>query len=485
LLGAARFQHLTRGEFRRKYAAEQHDLDKVVAFAADHGLQVDGVDAGKCVVKLSGPVSAMNEAFGVDLALFERSGVRFRSHLGAVHLPEELRDVVTLVVGLDSHPIARPHHWLLRTADAAQPKPGSIAEYTASELARIYRFPECQGDGHCLGIIEMCSGFFESDLYTYFAALGIARPRIVVVGPNNPGTLENPNKGYGEVVMDIEVAAAVVPKATIVVYFARENTQLGFMEVIHEAILDTTHGPEVVSVSWGNPEKAWSQAAADQMRQIIAEGALLKVTVCVASGDKGACDGEDDGKLVVDFPGSVPEALCCGGTRLVAKNSVVESEVTWNDPWWKLATGGGVSRLFPMPAYQVKAGVQPAPPLPVGTLPTGFKGRCVPDVAANADPLTGYRLYILKQWYVDGGTSAVAPLWAALIVRLNQSLGYSVGFVNPLLYGMLHRLTHAAFTDITEGDNGYYRAGPGWDACTGLGSPNGTALLKVMSEKPA
>ena len=476
--------HLQRDEFVRAHAAPANSLDQVVAFARRHRLEVDSVDAGKGLVRLSGPVSAVNPAFGVELTLFEKQGVRFRSHDGAVQLPRELEDVVTVVMGLDNHPIERRQPRIPKSADAAAPQPGSVALYTAPELARIYDFPDCQGDGRCLGLIEGGAGFFQSDLDSYFAALGLPLPRIVVVGPNNPGTMDSPTKGYGEVVMDIEVAAAIVPGAKTVVYFASEDTQLGFMEVIHAAIHDAVNQPEVLSISWGEPETAWSPAAAGQMRRIIAEAARLGVTICVASGDDGASDGTGDGQLVADFPGSVPEVLCCGGTQLVARNGGIERETVWNNPFWSLATGGGVSALFAMPSYQISAGIQPEPPPPAGTLPPGFTGRGVPDVAANADPLTGYRLYILGAWHVSGGTSAAAPLWAGLVIRLNQALGQPVGFLNPFLYGLLGKPDYAAFHDITEGDNDYYRATPGWDACTGLGSPNGTALLKAMSARP-
>ena len=480
-VGRAQARHLLRTEFKERYAADPEDLNKVVAFAREHGLHVHGVDADKCVVKLSGTVPDMNKAFDIELLLFEKSGVRFRSHVGAIHIPEGLKDIIKLVVGVDNHPIVR-RRGIVKPADASDPGPGSIAEYTAPEVARLYRFPDgFDGEGRCLGIIELSAGFFESDLDTYFSELAMPKPEIIAVGPNDPGSsMENPNHGYGEVMMDIEVAGAVVPKAKIVVYFAKGNSQKDFMEVLQEAIHDSAHAPEAISVSWGEPETAWSPCAAEQMRQIISEGALLGVTVCVASGDQGASDGLSDGRLVADFPGSVPEALCCGGTRMVAKNGVIEQEIVWNDPQWKLASGGGVSTHFLLPAYQAEADVQPvpAPDDAVGVRPAGLKGRAVPDVSGNADPMTGYRFYILGNWHVSGGTSAVAPLWAALIIRLNQALGRCVGFVNPFLY---KRPTYSAFRDITEGNNGYYEARPGWDACTGLGSPNGTALLKAMS----
>jgi len=133
------------------------------------------------------------------------------------------------------------------------------------------------------------------------------------------------------------------------------------------------------------------------------------------------------------------------------------------------ATGGGVSQLFRLPAFQQSAKVPKAP--------DGFVGRGVPDVAGDADPQTGYNVVVDGQSTVIGGTSAVAPLWAGLLALINQSLGTNVGYVNPLLYGAK---AEAAFHDITSGNNGSYRAGPGWDACTGLGSPNGAALLTAL-----
>jgi kumamolisin len=150
----------------------------------------------------------------------------------------------------------------------------------------------------------------------------------------------------------------------------------------------------------------------------------------------------------------------------------VQSETVWNDGTQGGATGGGVSAQFPLPSWQATAGVPKH----------GHKtGRGVPDVAADADPETGYQVYVDGQAMVIGGTSAVAPLWAALTCRLAQSLGRPLGLLQPLLYASVtpgH--TAPGFRDITSGSNGAYSAGPGWDACTGLGSPEGTALLAAL-----
>ncbi|MGZ4349835.1 MAG: S53 family peptidase, partial [Solirubrobacteraceae bacterium] len=202
-----------------------------------------------------------------------------------------------------------------------------------------------------------------------------------------------------------------------------------------------------------------------QMEQILTEAGGLGVTVTVAAGDNGSADAVTDGQQHTDFPASAPHALGCGGTSLQASGATIQSETVWNDPG-DGATGGGVSRQFPLPSYQSSAGV----PVNVDTQATG---RGVPDVSGNADPQTGYRIRVDGAEQTIGGTSAVAPLWAGLIARLNEKLGSALGFAQPVLYPLLGT---ASFHDITSGDNGSYSAGPGWDACTGLGSPDGTAL---------
>jgi kumamolisin len=269
--------------------------------------------------------------------------------------------------------------------------------------------------------------------------------------------------------LDIEVIGAVAPGVAIVVYFA-PNTDQGFIDAVSTAVHDTTHRPSVVSVSWGESEDAWSAQARTQMEQILTEAGGLGVTVTVAAGDNGSADAVGDGQQHADFPASAPHALGCGGTSLHASGATIQSETVWNDPG-DGATGGGVSRQFTLPSYQSAAGV------PVN-VDTQAAGRGVPDVSGNADPQTGYRIRVDGAEQTIGGTSAVAPLWAGLIARLNEHLGSALGFAQPVLYPLLGT---ASFHDITSGDNGAYSAGPGWDACTGLGTPDGTALAAALS----
>jgi kumamolisin len=270
--------------------------------------------------------------------------------------------------------------------------------------------------------------------------------------------------------LDIEVAAAVAPGANLAVYFA-PNTDQGFIDAISTAVHDTTNKPSVISISWGGPESSWTQQSITALDQACQSAAALGITITVAAGDNGSSDGVTDGSNNVDFPASSPHVLACGGTKLVASGTTISSEVVWNETAANEgATGGGVSNVFPLPTWQASANV-PAPAQSGG-------GRGVPDVAGDADPSTGYTVRVDGQTMVIGGTSAVAPLWAGLIALANAQNKVTAGFLQPTIYAAKAK---SAFHDITSGNNGAFSAGPGWDACTGFGSPVGTAIVSLLA----
>jgi kumamolisin len=287
---------------------------------------------------------------------------------------------------------------------------------------------------------------------------------------NVPG--QDPNGADGEVLLDIEVSGALAPGAHIIVYFA-PNTDAGFIDAVTTAA-HATPTPAAISISWGQSEDQWTSQALTAFDQALIDAAALGVSTTAAAGDDGSSDRVTDGRPHVDFPASSPHALACGGTRLTADASTatVQSETVWNNGPGNGATGGGVSDVFPRPSWQANVGVPSS---------AQASGRGVPDVAADADPQTGYRILVDGQEIVIGGTSAVAPLWAALIARLVQATGAPLGLAQPKLYDAITAGQVApGFRDITSGNNGAYAAGPGWDACTGLGVPNGTALLSAL-----
>jgi kumamolisin len=268
--------------------------------------------------------------------------------------------------------------------------------------------------------------------------------------------------------LDIEVAASVAPGAKIAVYFT-PNTDQGFIDAITTAVHDTTNKPSVISISWGGPESSWTAQSLAALDAACQSAAALGITITVAAGDDGSTDGGTGNN--VDFPASSPHVLACGGTKLVASGATISSEVVWNElASQEGATGGGVSNVFPLPSWQANANV------PASSASAG--GRGVPDVAGDADPNAGYTIRVDGETMVIGGTSAVAPLWAGLIAVANQQLGKPVGFVQPALYAAK---AATAFSDITQGNNGAFSAGPGWDACTGLGSPIAEKLIPLLA----
>ncbi len=465
-------KYLTPEEFARVHGAAVGDIEKIRAFASQYGLKIVSEDGGRRTVKLGGTVEAFNKAFGVNLRRYQHSSREYRCRTGSVTIPAELESVIEGVFGLDNRPQAKPHFRIRKIDPNVSPRAAAAASYSPVQVAKAYGFPAgATGAGQCIAVIELGGGYKTADLNSFFGGLGISVPKITAVsvdgGANSPtGDSSGPD---GEVELDIEVAGAIAPGAQIAAYFA-PNTDQGFIDAVTTAAHDATLKPSIISISWGGPENSWTQQSRDALNSACEDAATMGVTVLAASGDSGSSDGSTDGTANVDFPAASPYAVGCGGTKLTLSGSAIGSEQVWNElSADEGATGGGVSEVFTVPSYQASAKVPKAP--------NGFVGRGVPDVAGDADPETGYNVVVDGEKTVIGGTSAVAPLWAGLLALINQSLGVNVGYVNPLLYSAK---SEKGFHDITVGTNGNYSAGAGWDACTGLGSPDGTALLAAL-----
>lgn len=470
---------MTRSEFEQRHGADPNSIVKVEAFAQEYGLTVKESSVPRRTVILSGTVAAMNEAFGVELKEYKHPTGCYRGRTGPLHLPVELQDVVDGVFGLDNRPQARPHFRRARgQADATAGS--SNLSYTPIQVKGFYNFPTgVNGAGQCIALVELGGGYNTNDLSTYWTQLNLSpAPSVSAVsvgnGSNNP--TNDPGGFNGEVMLDIEVAGAVAPGASIVVYFA-ENTDAGFLNAVTTAVHDTTNHPFIVSISWGGPESTWTQQAMIAIDQACQAAAAMGITVCVAAGDEGSTDGLQDGLNHVDFPAASPNVLACGGTRLEVSGNAISGETVWNELANDAgATGGGISDTFPLPAWQSAAGVPPS------ANPNRNVGRGVPDVSGVADPNTGYVTLVDGQSGVMGGTSAVAPLWAGLIALINQNLGRPAGFINPLLYQNPALAGH--FNGIASGNNGAYSASPGWNPCAGLGSPNGSQIAAALGAPP-
>jgi len=469
---------LTPDALAAGYGAAPQDVELVTTTLAGLGVEVVSVDAPSRRVRVAGSAALLGRVFGTTLDAVTSRGptgevLPHRHRTGGLSVPADLDGVVTAVLGLDDRPQARAHY---RTTAADSAAVSAPAGFTPLQLGTVYRFPPgTDGVGQGVAIIELGGGFAQSELDTYFAGLGITGPTVHAVGvdgaANKPGA--DPQGADGEVLLDIEVVGALAPGAAVSVYFA-PNTDAGFLDAISQAA-HATPTPAAMSISWGQSEDAWTGQARTAFDQAFADAAALGISVTAAAGDDGSTDRATDNRSHVDFPAASPHVLACGGTRLTADptTGAVTSETVWNNGAGHGATGGGVSDTFPRPTWQ-------------STVAVPGSGRGVPDVAAVADPQTGYQVRVDGTNLVIGGTSAVAPLWAALIARLAQATGHRLGLLHPVLYrGATTTTAPPGFRDITTGTNGAYTAVPGWDPCTGLGVPNGTALLTTLRTNPA
>jgi kumamolisin len=472
---------ITRDELAQKYGADPADIRLVSDIMEGCGLRVVSADAASRRVVVEGTLATAASAFNVKISHYEASDafigspVRYRGH-GDLHMPADLDGVVVSVFGLDNQPRVIPMFRLIE----GQPQ----IVYTPPDLAKLYAFPaETDGAGQTLAIVTVTGGYHQQDIDTYFAQLGLPVPSITVVSVNGiqnaPGPADQPpGPADIEATLDVEIAGALVPAADIVNYFA-PNTDSGLLESMRAAV-HASPAPTAISLSWGATESSHSSHFVQAMEDAFREAAALGITVCAASGDSGSGNDEHDGGSHVNYPASSPHVLSIGGTTLVGDPGAgtIDSETVWNAGSGR-ATGGGVSNLFDLPDWQEQAGV-----------PNRFgkakKGRGVPDVAANADASTGYQFLLNGKIAFVGGTSAATPLWAALVCRLAQAVGRPLGLLQPLIY-QEQTAGHACagFRDISTGDNGSYAAAPGWDPNTGLGSPDGTALLNVLREAMA
>lgn len=446
--------------------AQVETMAQIAAWARGAGLELAGHEPARRLVRLSGTARALEQAFDTELHHYElANGTVCRGRQGALHVPADLAGRITAVLGLDTTPIATPKFVPHR---GATPPPG----FLPTEVGQLYGFGGADASGECIAIIELGGGYTDSDNQAAFAAMGLPVPEVIAVPID--GAANSPGDGSGadgEVALDIQVAGGVAPGARLAVYFA-PNTSQGFADAISQAVHDEGNRPSVVSISWGSPEDGWSGQAIAAMHQAFGDAAELGVSVFAASGDSLATDGERDGKPHVDYPASDPLVVGCGGTRITAAAGAITGEVVWNSNGG--GTGGGVSSLFAKPDYQAKADV-PTPAAKGG-------GRGVPDVAGDADPDSGYRIVTGGQTGIIGGTSAVAPLWAAIVAGLNRGRAAPIGTPHALLYAH-----PGALRDITSGDNRSGRTGyaakAGWDACTGLGSPKGAALRSAFGDE--
>ncbi len=498
---SAQPDHLAHSQFRERHAAHPDDIAVIRNFAQHHKLQVTDVDGFRRTARISGTAESIDALFGTTLHQHHAAdGSSFLAPAGSSSIPPALHTIVEAVLGINTAHVGRRHKIPFRSPVHKLLSP--------RDLANAYAFPKgMDGRGRTIGLIELGGGFHSEDIERFCEKNGLPTPSISVVevhgGANRPAhhraihemldcvdgqlhlsaaALESDTiasaQATVEVTMDLEIVAALAPAANLIVYFATPDEQ-GIYHALSRAVHDIHHLPDVLSISWGEAETALSGTYLNAIDRLLEIACHLGITVCASAGDAGALNHSPDHLPAVNFPASSPHCLACGGTtphfRDEPADVQVAEEIVWNATHFgfKGATGGGVSRTFPVPAWQQAAGI------PLG--PTGHPGRGVPDVAGPADPRYGCEIQIAGRTFSSAGTSAVAPLWAALIACCNQALGARCGHLNPHIYHIGHHRL-AGLRPVTQGDNGAYKAGPGWNACTGYGTPSGVHLLHHLQQ---
>jgi kumamolisin len=440
-------------------------MARVLKFARDAGLTAEKADMNSGQVKLTGKVKDFSRAFNVELDDYKNGSVVNRELAENLSVPRNLASDVQGIFGVDNRQIKTTSDLQLTHSPARQATAGIGDSFLPNELADMYNFPkESMGGGQAVAILEFAGGLDPVANDRYYKDNGLQEPKIQTVKLDGVSGTPGTEWFDSEVALDSQVIGAVAPEANQQLIFAPYSKQ-GWVDAITRATFPENGEKQnsAISISWGDPESQWSDQEIQNIDMAFKKAALKGISIFVASGDEGAKGRFGQGKYCVQYPASDPWVTATGGTKFDENGK----EVAWK------GSGGGISTKFDVPDFQ--KGIT----LPPDIGGSGKPGRGVPDIAGIAD---GYRIRVKQRGDEEtvGGTSAVAPLYAALMMRVNGALGHPVGYLNPFLY---QNGNSGIFNDITEGNNEGYNAGPGWDAVTGWGSIKGDKFLELLRQQ--
>ncbi|QEH34685.1 Pseudomonalisin precursor [Aquisphaera giovannonii] len=517
----AQRQYLTQDQFADRFGTSDADLAALTSFARDYGFQVTGANRATRTFDFTTTVGQFEQAIGANIISYDdEAQVTQQGYTGPLYVPRRVADVVDSLFGVETQGIPKPPR---------PPAGDDTSGHFSSQVAAAYDYPsapagQLAGQGVSIGILELGGTFGASQQATvaaYLAAQGIGvTPNIHVVGSSSyqGRSKDDPET---EVMLDIEVLASILPAADFTMYF-QDNNNGSFVDLVKDASFDPVNHPSILSLSWGGPDIDASRMYIRAMDQAILDASAIGVTLFVAAGDDGSSDKVSTGYTFTDYPASSPYSVAVGGTTLGIKGGAWDGEVAWNETsvtggffsYYNSISGGsgggGVSGMNPTPSYQTNAGITPTSVNPSGVFDVfSGTGRGVPDVSADADPITGYRVWVpsssgtTNETYLVGGTSAATPLWAALAGLITQNTGKKLGWFTPVIYQVgAGNATNHAFHDITTGDNitsnqqispypgtdsgvllptylGYTTT-TGFDLVTGWGSPQGSNFLAAI-----
>ncbi|HLI06674.1 MAG TPA: S53 family peptidase [Ktedonobacteraceae bacterium] len=452
-------QYLTVAQFTQEFGPTAAEQQAVIDYLTQQGFTVTGTYPDRLLVDFSGPEALAERVFGVTINSYRApDGRQFFANRNTPRLPAYIAQDITSLTGLDDAsqffhpPIVSQNSSLFRPKASNCPGPGQSGSstgtaYIPSQLSTAYDYDGLhsaglQGQGQTVGVFEL-DGYSASDIQAYTQCFGggsVPLQNVILDGFNG-----QPGAGAIEVELDIETIVSMAPNLSKLIVYEAPNTTQGYNDEFARIVSDRT---PVVSVSWGQCETAAGQTEAQQENTFFQEAAAQGQTILVAAGDSGSetCFEQTyDPSLVADDPAAQPYVTGVGGTTLsLNSNNSYQSEHVWNDGFFGGAGGGGLSQYWKQPSWQTGPGVQ-------NSYSNGM--RETPDVSLNADPQTGYNVYCTVGsnctgsglpgvggggWITVGGTSAAAPMWAAMIALTNQEAAQHgksvVGFLNPLLY---------------------------------------------------
>lgn len=500
--GSPQYHHyLTPAEFSRLFAPGADQVQLVVTFLRSQGLTVQSIASNSLLIDATATVAQAQQAFHIQINTYQYGNRVFYANAQPPSVPASLRDIMSSIGGLDDsvhyQPVARNTPAVPMGTQHTHAAPSG---YGPVQLAAAYNTVPLssagiQGQNQTVAIFEL-DGYQAADVQQYFQNYNLGTPdirNILVDGFNGSA-----GQGAIEVELDIEVVGAIAPRARQLIYEGPNTTQ-GLNDTYNRIVTDNQ--AQVVSVSWGLCESSTGSSELMTLDTIFKQAAAQGIAIYAAAGDAGAYDCGDT-TLGVDSPAGDPYVTGVGGTNLqLGANNSYGSETAWSNPSDTSrgpqgdGGGGGISNTFAMPDWQSGTGVvnSYSSGQPCGA-PSGQYCREVPDIAADADPASGYAVYCTVTnagcpaggWIVVGGTSAAAPFWAGSNALINQYLQQQnlprLGSANPALYGLYNTQQGAAtFHDVTGGNNLYYPATSGYDMASGLGSPDVASLAQALA----
>jgi subtilase family serine protease len=450
-------------EYAAEFGPDPTEVSAAIAQLREFGFEPNWAP-GSQLIAVDGPAPNAAALLGVEIDNYRQpDGSTFYAAHAAPTLGGPLAAVVAGVAGLDSYRRLRGH----------AVKPGGL---TAADLMDFYnisalRKKNLDGTGQTIVFpeIEQLPQANINDLNKFAIEFGLP-PFSQVLTVKQDAKWGKPETPIGEIVLDLEIAHEIAPNAKLVVYLAAPTFAFhnrAFSQLV------TDHLGSIISESLGICETDTTTSLRDQLQSMEVQAQAQGMSHFVATGDNGAYECGQSEYPAASFPSTLPNVTAVGGTTVFeSKQGTYFQEYAWGSPIDESGTGGGRSQVYSLPNYQQS--VQDA---------NGHGYRQLPDIAADADPITGYHIVLGGHDTQAGGTSASTPLWAAVIALINQDLKAKgmreVGFANPALYWMgdnRSKFSTSPFHDVTAGNNLAYEAGPGWDFATGWGSMDAVAL---------